>query len=382
VRPHDRLPGVRAAEPGQTFAQWVDPGSVAQAERFMATLLRNRAAFDWSLGVQVAGAPQMLSFAGSEVDGGLLILAAATRSALAGFTEELVRINNEQGNALRSAMKSLALSSRRAGTEDTALMEELSRVNNELATAQRELARKNAELARLNLQKNELLGIAAHDLRNPLDVIASYSLFLLQDLHARLDAEHRTFLGRIQASSEFMRNLVDGLLDYARIEAGRLHLDLAPVDIVEVVERNVDLNQTVASRRSLRIALDARPCPSIAADVTRIEQVMNNLLGNAMKFSPPGSTICVRVAPRDETVAIDVADEGPGIPDDARQRLFEPFERGPHRPAGGEKGTGLGLAIVKRIVDAHGGSIALSASPSGGCLFRIELPIARVEEGV
>lgn len=258
---------------------------------------------------------------------------------------------------------------------DPVLMEELSRLNNELATAQRELARNNAELARLNAQKNALLGIAAHDLRNPLDVIASYSRFLLED-DGLAEDERERFLRRIMKSSEFMRGLVDELLDYARIEAGRLELDRQACDVAALVEENVALNGVIAEARGLRIVLERGEAARARVDVSKIEQVLNNLIGNAVKFSPPGGTITVRVGADGAGVVIEVRDQGPGIAPEAIERIFEPFEKGGAVPRGGDKGAGLGLAIVRHIVHGHDGRISVSSRPGGGSLFQIHLPAA------
>lgn len=259
------------------------------------------------------------------------------------------------------------------------LYAELSRLNNELATAQRELARSNAELVRLNEQKNQLLGIAAHDLRNPLGIILTYSGFLLDEAAGRLDREHAAFLHIIQRSSDFMLTLVNDLLDVAKIEAGRLDLDRRPVDLAALVERNVALNRTLAGKKGIRVLFaTAGDLPRLPLDGVRIEQVLNNLIGNAVKFSPPGTTVEVRLEPAgDGRVCLAVRDQGEGVPAEALDRIFRPFERGHAAGTGGEKGAGLGLAIVKKIVEGHGGEIRVeSGGERGGSTFSILLPVS------
>jgi signal transduction histidine kinase len=249
-----------------------------------------------------------------------------------------------------------------------------------LATAQRELAKKNAELARLNEQKNQFLGIAAHDLRNPLEVILTYSGFVLEDAAAALAPEQVEMIHTIQSSSRFMLELVENLLDISRIEAGRLDLDLARVDLVALVERNVALNRVLSERRGIELCLEVLgELPRMVLDATKIEQVLNNLLGNACKFSPPQSTVTVRLGRREENgrpqALLSVCDQGPGIAADQLERLFRPFERTRVPGAAQEKGAGLGLAIVKRIVEGHGGSIWVESTPGQGAAFFLALPL-------
>jgi len=251
-------------------------------------------------------------------------------------------------------------------------------LNNELATAQRELARKNAELARLNEQKNQFLGIAAHDLRNPLDVILTYSMFVLNEARDSLDPEHLDFIERIRNSSQFMLDLVNDLLDVSRIEAGKLELDLSEVDLLALIKRNVALNQTLAERKQIRIKLvkDQHEIPRVRVDVSKIEQVLNNLIGNAVKFSPTGSQVEVAIESSEKEILVSIQDEGQGINTDELERLFRPFERGQAQPIQGQKGAGLGLAISKRIIEGHGGKVWAENLLEKGAKFVFSLPVS------
>ncbi len=262
--------------------------------------------------------------------------------------------------------------------------EALSALNNELAAAQRELAKKNAELSRLNEQKNQFLGMAAHDLRNPLEVILTYSQFLLEEAAPALDRDQVLFVDTIRGSSEFMLRLVEDLLDLARIEAGELALDLAAVDLCALAERNVRLNRALAAKKGTTIdfvrAAGCPPALPMRLDAPKVEQVLNNLLGNAVKFSPPGSAVEVRLAVERPAEArgrllLTVADQGPGVPVDELERLFRPFVSHRARGTAGEKCTGLGLAIVQRIVEGHGGTIGVENRDGGGAIFCVSLPL-------
>ncbi len=300
-----------------------------------------------------------------------------------GIAVLLIRINNEQANALRAALKDASLQVRAQADRDGRYYDELSQLNNELATAQRELAKTNAELSRLSDQKSRFLGMAAHDLRNPLEVILIYSEFLLAEAAPALPAEQVRFIETIRASSDFMLRLVEDLLDLARIESGRLDLDLAPTDLAALVERNAALNRALAARKGIGIDLAIEPGAggpfTMMIDPTKIEQVLNNLTGNAVKFSPSGSAVEIRLAREGGRVTLAVADRGPGVPADEFDALFRPFERTRVRSTGGETSTGLGLAIVQRIVEGHGGEIRVSDRPSGGAVFLVALPEKGVE---
>ncbi len=248
--------------------------------------------------------------------------------------------------------------------------------NHELSNLSRELQKTNAELVRSNDLKNQFLGMAAHDLRNPIGVILSYSEFLSEEAADVLNEEHLQFLQTIRRSSEFMLRLLNDLLDVARIESGRLDLEREPVDLAALIRENVLLNQVLADKKGIRIAFRAEDgLPPVPADRQKIEQVLNNLLSNAMKFSPAGTSVDVTLARNDGDAVVSIRDEGPGIPESDRQKLFQPFARMSVKSTGGEKSTGLGLAIVRKIVQGHAGRIRVDSEPGRGTTVSFSLPL-------
>jgi two-component system, OmpR family, sensor kinase len=258
---------------------------------------------------------------------------------------------------------------------DDHLYNDFSRLNNELANAQRELAQKNAELELLNRQKNQFLGMAAHDLRNPLQVILLYSRFLLEETDS-LTEEQIEFINVIQSSSSFMLDLVNDFLDFSKIEAGKLELNLSQTNLINLIQRSVELNQVLAAPKQIQIVFNrADNFPEIILDESKIEQVLNNLLGNAVKFSPIGGRIEVCTLLRDGGAVISIEDEGEGIPIEKLEILFKPFERGTNPATAGEKSAGLGLAIVKKIVEGHGGEISVKSEPGKGTIFHVFIPV-------
>jgi signal transduction histidine kinase len=260
--------------------------------------------------------------------------------------------------------------------DQTRLYEDFSRLNNELTNLQRELARRNAELAKLNEQKNRFLGMAAHDLRNPLGVILTYASFLEQEA-TELRPEHREFLRIIKRSSEFVSQMLTDLLDVTAIESGQLQLNSRSVDLGSLVAHSVALNRTLAAPKQIEVVLEpVPPLPRITIDAGKIEQVLNNLISNAVKFSHRGSRVTVRVSHSEGVVTVAVADEGQGIPHADFSKLFKPFSTTSVRATAGEQSAGLGLAIVRRIVEVHGGRIWLESEVGRGSVFRFTLPAA------
>ncbi len=373
----DELDISRSTPPGTPLSEAIAPASRQKFTRFLEALLADGVAENWELDVSLDGESGTLLFAGVATGQTITVLAARSRSSLARTYEELVKINNEQTNMLRQAMKEQAGVARRRAEQDMELYEELSRLNNDLANAQRELAKKNGELARLNEQKNQFLGMAAHDMRNPLSLILTYADFLVDEAADALDQEQRHFIDIIKSSSRFMLGLVDDLLDVSKIEAGRLELDLQPIDLEELVGRNVTLNRTLAEAKRIEIALkEESELPAVTLDAGKIEQVLNNLIGNAIKFSEAGSTIDVTLGREASRAVIVIADHGRGMTAAELESLFTPFYQGRSAGTGGERGTGLGLVIVKRIIEGHGGSIRVDSAPGVGTTVTVSLPIA------
>ena len=245
-----------------------------------------------------------------------------------------------------------------------------------LAAKERELRERIEELQGLNRIKDEFVGMAAHDLRSPLAVVEMYASFLLEDPQGCLTAKDREFLRVIKNQGRFMLNLINDLLDVTRIESGHLDLNVRSGDWAEFVRRNVDLNGALAVRRGVSIEVDVAAAESfmIPFDRNRMEQVLNNLIGNAVKFSPAGSRIVVRVCREEEFVRVNVIDNGPGIPAGELAALFKPFYRGSAPLPPGERSTGLGLPIAHRIVEAHGGKIGVESREGHGSSFWFTLP--------
>jgi signal transduction histidine kinase len=159
------------------------------------------------------------------------------------------------------------------------------------------------------------------------------------------------------------------------MEAGKLQLELKETDLIDLLERNVELNRLMAGRKQIDIIFTPREdLPLLVIDAPKIEQVLNNLISNGIKFSYPGTTVEVLASRREKEVVVSVRDEGQGIPANEIDRLFIPFENLSVKSTGGEQSTGLGLAIVKRIVEGHGGRIWVQSEAGTGSTFSFSLP--------
>jgi len=233
-----------------------------------------------------------------------------------------------------------------------------------------------AELERLNGQKNRLLGTAAHDLRNPLTAVQAFAELLEAGDLGSLDPKQREVLRRIRASSEYMLALVNDLLDVSKIEAGRLELRRAPQDLLAVVREAVATCQLLANPKRITIAVtEADSLPIVFLDRTRIEQVLSNLIGNAIKYSHPGSAVEISVRRRGSEAHLCVRDRGRGIAPERIGSLFRAFATDGEPGTGGERATGLGLAIARRMIEAHGGRIWVTSEPGIGSCFCLALPL-------
>lgn len=231
------------------------------------------------------------------------------------------------------------------------------------------------QLKAVNQAKNKLLGMAAHDLRNPLASIRGLAEFLCDGTVGQLTPDQHDLANTIFETSQSMLTLLNELLDVATIEAGELKLHKEPHNLSELLEKAVYLNNINAARKNTKIHYSPpEEAPIVRIDPAKIKQVIDNLLSNAVKYSPPGSNVNVRISGYHPAFTVAVQDQGPGIPENERHQLFKDFMTLSAKPTGGEKATGLGLAICRKIVEAHRGAITATNLPQGGCEFSVMLP--------
>lgn len=373
----DRLGLAGSFPAGRVFSSCFTSASLARSFSFLADIRAGQASFEWELQIAAeGGSSRAFYFDGCIVDGRLLILAAASSQELLGFLGDLMCIHNNQVNQVRPALLEMLLKEAAAGRFQHNLYNELSRLINELANAQRTLVKQNLELERVNRLKNQFLGIASHELRNPIGSILSVVELLCDEVATVVTEEQLGYLFNIQSSSKFMLQLVDDFLDVSAIESGNLHLDRRPTDPRKLLEHNVGLNAKLARQKDIHVGLQIDGAlPTLSLDEGKIEQVLNNLISNAVKYSQPGTAVEVRAALEDGGVLISVRDQGPGIDETERVKLFQLFGRTSVHSTAGERSTGLGLAISRNIVEGHQGRIWLESQVGLGSVFLFTLPI-------
>jgi signal transduction histidine kinase len=232
-------------------------------------------------------------------------------------------------------------------------------------------------LAKTEQLKTDFFSMVTHDLRNPAGSIKTAILMLLEDETGPLNSEQRALIEIAQISADKLINLINNYLDYARIDAGFLELVTEETDLREIVRVSARPAALEAEYREQTLRLDLPDCPVRAeADAHRLGHAIDNLLGNAIKYTPRGGRIDVRVWNAGDHAAIQVSDTGYGIPPDQIPELFQRFRRARDSAARGIRGTGLGLLIVKEIVERHGGTVeVISEGVRGkGSTFTVRLP--------
>ncbi len=236
----------------------------------------------------------------------------------------------------------------------------------------RELREANAQLEQVNKVKDRVLGVVAHDLRGPL----GSSRMCMELARETEEAEERDELLRETTETiGKMQDLVNDLLDSTVIDSGKLVLNREATDVREFLDRVRRLNQRFVDQKKLRLRIEIEEgLRSVKIDARRMEQVLDNLLNNACKFSPGGTTITLAVRGEGDETVFSVADEGPGISKEEQETIFHEFAQTRVRATGGEKGLGLGLAICKKIVELHGGRISLRSEPGEGTVFLVRIP--------
>jgi len=236
-----------------------------------------------------------------------------------------------------------------------------------------ELMRHNKELSEANRLKTELLGIVAHDLKNPLQAVWGYAELIMEKVK---DPTVQDYAKRVRASSERMLEMIMLLLQDAGIAQGKIALNLEKVNLSELCKTVVEFYRSRAESKSQHIETYIQPNCLVQADRQYVFQILENLVSNAIKYSPEGKKISVYLEQFDKVVQFAVKDEGQGLTDEDKKKLFGKFQRLSARPTGNESSTGLGLAIVKELVELHQGRIwAESEGKDKGATFFVEFPI-------
>jgi signal transduction histidine kinase len=238
----------------------------------------------------------------------------------------------------------------------------------------RQLAVQNVQLLEADRLKDEFVALISHDVRTPLTSIIGYVELALDDgVEPPLDEERRSYLDIVSRSSERLMRIVDDLLFVARLQAGRLVLEPTKLDLAEIALQAVEEARPRAERKGLRLSFVGDGPVSVDADRGRMFQLLDNLVSNAIKFTPEGGRVDVRAVRTADGAVLEVSDTGIGLPPEELELVFERFFRSGHAVSNQIPGTGLGLFIARAIAEAHGGHISASNRDGGGTTFRIDL---------
>jgi signal transduction histidine kinase len=247
-----------------------------------------------------------------------------------------------------------------------------------LTQANRRLSTQWLRLQRANGFKNEILGTVAHDLKNPLGVILGRTEMLTELIGASASKESVTAqVEHIRDATRRLTSMVDHLISDAMADAFDISIRREPVDVAALVSEVAEANRPLALNKQQEIAVSTPTTQITMCDSDRMREAIDNLVSNAVKYSPIGGKIALLVDREDDDIIIRVTDQGAGLSPEDLGRLFGRFQRLSAKPTAGESSTGLGLSIVKKIVDMHGGNVSAdSAGPGEGSSFTIVLPVS------
>ncbi|MDA1193260.1 MAG: ATP-binding protein [Candidatus Poribacteria bacterium] len=225
--------------------------------------------------------------------------------------------------------------------------------------------------------KSDFVALVSHELRTPLTSIYGYTRLILDGKAGDIPDVTRDKLVRVERQALRLSHLIGDLLDLSRIESGRIEMRFSSINLVEVTQHRIEEIRPPADEKNISISLEAEPgLPRARADAERIGQVITNFLGNAVKFTPENGQVRVRLRREGNLLSVQVIDNGPGIPIDEQQKIFDKFHQVSNVTTRQQGGTGLGLAIAKSIVEAHGGRIWVDSEIGKGSDFRFVVPIA------
>lgn len=246
---------------------------------------------------------------------------------------------------------------------------------------QKELEQKNLELAKLNEEKNYFLGVASHDLRNPLGNIITLASFIQNESGMNLTKENKNYIDVIISSGRQMLDMLNNLLDVSKIESGSMDLELKHMHIADVIQQSINENKMSADRKGISLEFSISDnIPMSTFDPIQLQQVLNNLISNAIKYSHKNTNIEINTELQSAKIIVTVKDQGQGIPDHEQQNIFIPFNKTSVKSTNGEKSTGLGLTIAKKVIESHGGEIWLNSEVGTGTSFSFSLPLQMVNE--
>ncbi|HVK62230.1 MAG TPA: HAMP domain-containing sensor histidine kinase [Bdellovibrionales bacterium] len=222
--------------------------------------------------------------------------------------------------------------------------------------------------------RDELLAIVSHDLRNPIGAVTSYASLLLENGEFKnLNPNAQEYVGAIRRSANVALRLISDLIDAEQIAQGKLQITIAPCDLIQIIRETIEAFRVDAFKKNIRLDADfPHDSIEIKGDGDRIRQILSNLIGNALKFTPEGGAVAVKATFDEKEVLVSIRDSGPGIPEDERERIFERFAQ---LKSKARNSLGLGLYISKTLVEAHHGRLWVDSKLGSGSTFYFTLPV-------
>lgn len=356
------------ARPDGALLSLFHGGSKQKALRLVQAIRDRQAAFGWELYLDVRDRSIAMSFVGVTVPGAIL-LAGAEDPALA---------HTLLGRALEELEVTEPPPLPISPPETVGLYEQIAALNNQLIAMQREMAKQNAEMRRLLEDRAKIAAMAAHDLRSPLQAIVSSAQALATMLEKPANVAPAPLVAIIQRNARTMLSLVNDILAAYSSDIGRLELSMRPLDLEALVRSNAESNRALAAQKQITLTFDHRgPVPLVLGDAARLEHLLNNLVHNAIKFSPPSSTIRMGLSHVEGHALLEVADQGSGIEPEKLAALLRGTAVGSRSGTQSESGYGLGLHIVRTVVEKHRGTLDAESQPHKGTTFSIRLPAYR-----
>ncbi|MBS1812951.1 MAG: HAMP domain-containing histidine kinase [Acidobacteria bacterium] len=256
------------------------------------------------------------------------------------------------------------------------LEEEFSRSNQEVFEMNEALVQANARLAELDRMKDTFLSMITHELRTPMTAMMGLAENLEAGVYGPLSEAQTENLKKIIENGVRLRQLVNDLLDLSKMESGMMRLQCEPLDPRTLVEAVIYQLESLAESAQVKLVNRVGySLPEVFCDGQRVEQVLTNLISNALKFTPPGGTITITASAQDDFITFTVADTGCGIQPEAQSHIFDKFIQLHPNKDDRTKGTGLGLTIVKHLVELHGGTVSVESEIGKGSQFHFSLPI-------
>jgi signal transduction histidine kinase/CheY-like chemotaxis protein len=285
------------------------------------------------------------------------------------FNEMLAQTQQSEG-ALRQSRDQLEQRVKERTAELEAAKKEVEEFSNSVVRAKE-------EVERASKFKDQFLSTMSHELRTPLNAVLGFSDLLADERYGPLNDRQQRYVAHIHTGGKHLLKLISDILDLSKIEAGRMELTREDVTVASAFTEVISALYPLAEKKSQALLQQVAPSLHVHADVMRFKQVLMNLAGNAIKFTPEGGRIELAARQMDDLVRIEVRDSGPGIPPEQQQRIFEAFVRLAQTGSATE-GTGLGLAITARLVELHGSKLAIESQPGEGACFYFSLPLVAI----